>query len=89
MATGTCTVHSWNDGANSDEADYAPMGISYNDKLQVKDHPRPRARGANSIRTRSRGETGGLRSHVVRPRRHGYDDGEEDDGSEEDDQIMW
>jgi WD repeat-containing protein 23 len=33
MATGTCTIHSWNDGADSDEAD-PPMGAKVNARLQ-------------------------------------------------------
>ncbi|KAF4771361.1 hypothetical protein HAV15_004462 [Penicillium sp. str.  len=33
LSTGTCTVHSWNAGANKDEGD-PPVGKSYNDKLR-------------------------------------------------------
>ncbi|KAJ5111096.1 hypothetical protein N7532_001631 [Penicillium argentinense] len=33
LSTGTCTVHSWNDGANDDEGD-PPIGKSYDDKLR-------------------------------------------------------
>lgn len=87
MATGTCTVHSWSDGMDSDEADYAPMGTSYNDKLQIKEECRnPASRGG--VRTREREEGGGLRSHVVPPRRHGYDDDDEELEEDEPD-ILW
>ncbi|KAG9240177.1 WD40-repeat-containing domain protein [Calycina marina] len=34
MSTGTCTVHSWNDGAEKDEAD-PKMGYRVNQKLEV------------------------------------------------------
>ncbi|PGH04835.1 WD repeat-containing protein 23 [Blastomyces parvus] len=33
MSTGTCSVHTWNDGAEYDEAE-APLGQSYNSKLE-------------------------------------------------------
>ncbi|CAG8043261.1 unnamed protein product [Penicillium salamii] len=33
LSTGTCTVHSWNDGASADEG-YPPLGKSYDDKLR-------------------------------------------------------
>ncbi|CAG7918269.1 unnamed protein product [Penicillium olsonii] len=33
LSTGTCTVHSWNDGATEDEG-YPPLGKSYDDKLR-------------------------------------------------------
>jgi WD repeat-containing protein 23 len=34
MSTGTCTVHSWNDGAEEDEAE-PKMGLRVNQKLEV------------------------------------------------------
>jgi len=34
MSTGTCTVHSWNDGAEEDEAE-PKMGLRVNQKLDV------------------------------------------------------
>lgn len=34
MSTGTCTAHSWNDGAEEDEAE-PKMGLRVNQKLQV------------------------------------------------------
>jgi DDB1- and CUL4-associated factor 11 len=33
MSTGTCTTHSWNDGAEEDEADWG-MGLRVNEQLQ-------------------------------------------------------
>ncbi|KAJ5116247.1 hypothetical protein N7456_000595 [Penicillium angulare] len=33
LASGTCTVHSWNDGADNDEGE-PPIGKSYDDKLR-------------------------------------------------------
>lgn len=33
MSTGTCSVHTWNDGADLDEGE-APLGQSYNSKLE-------------------------------------------------------
>ena len=33
LSTGTCTVHSWNAGADDDEGD-PPIGKSYDDKLR-------------------------------------------------------
>lgn len=33
MSTGTCTVHSWNDSASSDEGD-PPLGTSYDTRLR-------------------------------------------------------
>ncbi|KAF3390476.1 hypothetical protein F1880_009161 [Penicillium rolfsii] len=33
LSSGTCTIHSWNDGANDDEGD-PPMGRSYDHKLR-------------------------------------------------------
>ncbi|KAL3420209.1 WD domain-containing protein [Phlyctema vagabunda] len=37
MSTGTCTVHSWNDGAEEDEAE-PEMGLRVNQKLQHDPH---------------------------------------------------
>ena len=34
MNTGTCSVHSWNDGAEEDEAE-PKMGLRVNQKLEV------------------------------------------------------
>jgi hypothetical protein len=34
MATGTCTVHSWNDGAEEDEAE-PKMGLRVDQKLEA------------------------------------------------------
>jgi WD repeat-containing protein 23 len=34
MSTGTCTLHSWNDGAEEDEAE-PKMGLRVNQKLEI------------------------------------------------------
>lgn len=70
MATGTCTVHSWNDGAEEDEGQPL-MGMSYDGKLEFVD-------AYNNQRTR--GASGTLRSRIVRPRRQGFQDDDDDDG---------
>lgn len=73
MTTGTCTTHSWNDGAEEDEGN-PKMGQSVDQRL-VPDKPeetdiRPRQRGtisqwSNRLRsqrvtaTESRGDNGG------------------------------
>jgi WD repeat-containing protein 23 len=36
MSTGTCTVHSWNDNAEDDEAD-PPLGKSYDCELHYEE----------------------------------------------------
>ena len=69
MATGTVTLHSWNDGNDDDEAD-PPMGTNYNGRLDVRE---------DYNETRRRGPGGGLRSNPVRRQRLGVDD---DDGNE-------
>ena len=63
MATGTVTLHSWNDGNDDDDAD-PPMGTNYNCRLDAReDHETRRTRGAG----------GGLRSNPVRRQRLGMD----------------
>ena len=91
MASGTVTIHSWNDGAEDDEGDYAPIGSNYNCRLDVRDdynaaanaHKR-RMFGAReaetTTRTREHGGRG-LRSNIVRPQRLGMDV-EGDDGGD-------
>ena len=49
MSTGTCTVHSWNDGAEEDEAE-PRMGLRVDQKLEVDSSlygagPEPRSSG--------------------------------------------
>ena len=72
MQNGTCTVHSWNDGAEDDEAE-PKMGLRVNQRLEYDamyydDTPRPRrSRAARQARLR----TLGLR-YV------GLDDGDDD-----------
>ncbi|KAI9793580.1 MAG: hypothetical protein M1833_000725 [Piccolia ochrophora] len=56
MSTGTCTVHSWNDNGEDDEAD-PQMGVRVNDVLEedeaLQDSPAPRTRSqARFPRTR-------------------------------------
>ncbi|KIW78251.1 hypothetical protein Z517_08085 [Fonsecaea pedrosoi CBS 271.37] len=85
MATGTVSVHSWNDGAEDDEA-LPAMSSNYNARLDPRedfDNAMRRARGGNRgnptnsspSTTRSRAEGRGLRSNVVRPARFGDDEG--------------
>ncbi|KIW24160.1 uncharacterized protein PV07_09891 [Cladophialophora immunda] len=85
MATGTVSVHSWNDGAEDDEA-LPAMSSNYNARLDPRedfDNAMRRARGggrgdasrSSPTATRSRAEGRGLRSNVVRPARLGDDDG--------------
>lgn len=64
MATGTVSLHSWNDGNDNDEGD-PPMGTNYNYRLDIRD---------DYNETRRRGPRGGLRSNPVRPQRLGQDD---------------
>ena len=51
METGTVTAHSWNDGAEDDEAE-PKMGIRVDDKL--RDDPRFYMPSADSMRARVR-----------------------------------
>ncbi|KIW50079.1 hypothetical protein PV05_11700 [Exophiala xenobiotica] len=79
MATGTVSLHSWNDGNEDDEA-MPLMGSNYNARLDARedfDIAARRVRGEERY-TRSRAEGRGLRSSVVRPQRYG--DEEDDDG---------
>lgn len=72
MATGTVSVHSWNDGAEDDEGD-PPMSTGYNAVLEPKKELNV---GAES---RSRVGGRGLRSRVVPPRGYGNTDNDEGD----------
>ncbi|EXJ92446.1 hypothetical protein A1O3_00997 [Capronia epimyces CBS 606.96] len=81
MASGTVSLHSWNDGNEDDEA-LPPMASNYNASLDAREDfdaaaRRARASGNISSRagTRSRAEGRGLRSSVVRPQRFGADTG--------------
>ena len=76
MATGTVTLHSWNNGVEDDEAD-PPMGSNYNCRLDMRDDYNALKRAG-----RSREDGRGLRSNVVRPQRLGMDVGDEDDGGD-------
>jgi WD repeat-containing protein 23 len=82
MATGSVSLHSWNDGAEDDEA-LPPMGSNYDAVLGPREDLNTAARRARATPgtryTRSRTEGRGLRSSVVRPQRLGRDD-EEDAG---------
>jgi WD repeat-containing protein 23 len=81
MATGTVSLHSWNDGAEDDEA-LPAMSSNYNARLDMRedfDVAARRARAAGENKSRSRAEGRGLRSSVVRPQRLGLDD--EDEGA--------
>ena len=92
MATGTVSMHSWNDtdsgtAASAEDEGFPPVGSNYNHSLE----PRPDYDEAGGLhRRRTRGAAGsgreGLRSNVVRPRRFGQEgggEGEGDDGGED------
>lgn len=76
MSTGTCTVHSWNDGAADDEGE-PKMGMRVDERLEydedLYDGPRTGGAGTRSF-TRSR-----LRSRRVAALE---DDDEEEGGGE-------
>ena len=71
MATGTVTLHSWNDGVEVDEAEPS-MGTNYNCRLDPQED--------YNANRRTRGAGGGLRSRTVRPRRLGMDEDDDDQG---------
>ena len=79
MATGTVSLHSWNDGAEDDEA-LPAMSSNYNARLNVRDdfnEAMHREReNARTSTTRSRVQGRGLRSNIVRPTRLGQNDDE-------------
>ncbi|KIX06224.1 uncharacterized protein Z518_04199 [Rhinocladiella mackenziei CBS 650.93] len=83
MATGTVSLHSWNDGAEDDEA-LPAMASNYNARLDMRDDYNAWARRANATQkpkaTRSRAGGRGLRSSIVRPQRLGVDDDDDDQG---------
>lgn len=54
MSTGTCTLHSWNDGAEDDEAE-PKMGLRVNEKLEVDARFYPNTGGRRNYNTRFRG----------------------------------
>lgn len=76
MATGTVTLHSWNDGAEDDEGD-PPMGANYNARLDMREDYNQRSREA---RNRASGR---LRSNPVRARRFGAQPDSNGDGDED------
>ncbi|KAJ5885139.1 hypothetical protein N7495_009649 [Penicillium taxi] len=64
LSSGTCTIHSWNDGAKDDEGD-PPIGKSYNDKLKpIPEFDRYREQRGDTETARSRQNL--LRSRPVR-----------------------
>lgn len=70
MSTGTCTAHSWNDGAEDDEGE-PKMGLRVDQRLEIDDglYDNPRLRDARLMsHQRSR-----LRSQRV-PATEGEDD---------------
>lgn len=84
MATGTVTLHSWNDSqsgsaASAEDEGWPPVGTNYNCRLKIREDYNNEAAGSRR-RVRERGGLGGLRSTVVRPARLGLDD--EDDAEE-------
>ena len=89
MTTGSVSLHSWNDGAEDDEA-LPAMSSNYNARLDPKEdfdnamrRAREREQRSGPTITRSRAEGRGLRSTVVRPARlaGGDQDGGEGGGS--------
>jgi len=75
MATGTVSLHSWNNGAEDDEA-LPAMSSNYNARLDMREDfnlAQRRSRAAAETKSRSRAEGRGLRSSVVRPQRLGVD----------------
>ncbi|EXJ85611.1 hypothetical protein A1O1_05977 [Capronia coronata CBS 617.96] len=90
MATGTVSLHSWNDGNEDDEAQ-PPMASNYNARLDPRDDFNAAARRARALDSdspmpgvRSRVGGRGLRSSVVQPQRLGAAAGYEDEEDEED-----
>ena len=86
MATGTVSLHSWNDGAEDDEA-LPSVSSNYNARLEPRkdfDSAMRRGRDADEAKgptiTRSRAGGRGLRSNIVRPARLGAEDAEAGDG---------
>jgi len=71
MATGTCTSHVWNDGAEQDESDLG-MGRRVNARLE---HDTDYYRSATSTRTVAPGSRAGFMSRLVRRQ-----EGEGEDG---------
>lgn len=59
MSTGTCTTHSWNDGAEDDDAD-PKMGLRVNERLELDDdlyeNSRSRYDRPSQFRTRVRSQ---------------------------------
>lgn len=55
MSTGTCTTHSWNDGAEDDEGE-PRMGLRVDQRLEMDDdlYDHPRSRDGRSTRSRLR-----------------------------------
>ena len=70
MSTGTCTTHSWNDGAEDDEGE-PKMGLRVDQRLEVDDD-------LYDNRLRSGGLTGAYRSRLRSRRVPAADD--DDDG---------
>lgn len=93
MATGTVSLHSWNDGNEDDEA-LPPMASNYNARLDEREEFNAAARRARASDhdsllsgTRSRAQGRGLRSSVVRPQRFGA--GHNNDDDDDDDDGIW
>lgn len=59
MSTGTCTMHSWNDGASDDEGE-PKMGLRVDQQLKHDEslcsNPRLRSGRTNQFRTRLRAQ---------------------------------
>jgi hypothetical protein len=83
MSTGTVSLHSWNDGAEGDEA-LPAMSSNYGARLDPREDFNSEMRRARAHErgdrtgpadTRSRAEGRGLRGSVVRPARFGEEGG--------------
>lgn len=72
MASGTVSLHSWNDGIDDDEGD-PPLSTNYNARLEIMDE-------FNEHSRTTKGQRGGLRSRIVRPARFGQDGTADEDG---------
>ncbi|ETI28270.1 hypothetical protein G647_00719 [Cladophialophora carrionii CBS 160.54] len=84
MSTGTVSLHSWNDGAEDDEA-LPAMSSNYNARLDPREDFNSTMRRARNVErggrsgptdTRSRAGGRGLRSSIVRPARLGEEEGD-------------
>lgn len=87
MSTGTCTVHSWNDGAEEDEAE-PKMGLRVNQKLEVDPRLYARERPPPNLGRRGVPFGGrGFGGRTIGGRLYTPHDDDEDDDDDEDEEI--